>query len=163
MSSYLFTSLALLILWCPLIAQQRIAVLPFRNADGDIKYNVWCSQLSDSLRVALLEVNPSQTAFTIIPADSIDMAVSERNLDPTNPQYESDVWRSVEALGASKVVWGNFFLRNGKVLINGYVYDVATKIAHPVHQAKDIYKSPDTVLDAVRVITKKVYPGLLTE
>lgn len=141
-------------------AQIRAVVLPFRNSEGDIKYNAWTFALADSLRTSLLAYEPGQKNFTMVPADSVEMAVSELNLDPTNPQYESDVWKAVASMGVTKVVWGNFFLRNGKVLLNAYVYDIQTKIADPVNQAKDLYKSPENYLESVKAMTKKLYPGI---
>jgi hypothetical protein len=104
-------ALAVVVFAIPAMAQTRVAVLPFRNMDGLIERNVWSIKLADSLRLALANIDPSQTAFVFIPADSVEMAISELNLDPTNPQYESDVWKAVAALGAQRVVTGNFFLR----------------------------------------------------
>lgn len=142
-------------------AQTRVAVLPFRNMDGNIKYNVWTMELADSLRTALNNVDPTQTAFTIIPADSVDMAISELNLDPTNPQFESDVWKAVASLGASKIVQGTLGLQGERVLINAYVYDVATKMPDAANQAKNIVKSPTTYLEAVSIMARKLHPALL--
>lgn len=142
-------------------AQTRVAVLPFRNMDGHIERNVWSIKLADSLRTALLNIDPTQTAFVFIPADSVEMAISELNLDPTNPQYESDVWKAVAALGAQRVVTGNFFLQGERVLMNAYVYDVATKMPNPTHQAKNLFKSPATYLEAVAVMAKRLHPALL--
>lgn len=142
-------------------AQSRVAVLPFRNMDGNIKYNVWTMQLADSLRTALNNVDAAQTAFVIIPADSVEMAISELNLDPTNPQYESDVWKAVAALGANKVVQGTLLLQGERVLLNAYVYDVSTKMPDAMNQAKNIFKSPATYLEAVPVMARKLHPALL--
>jgi len=142
-------------------AQTRVAVLPFRNMDGNIKYNLWTMQLADSLRTALINVDPAQSAFTIIPADSVEMAISERNLDPTNPQYESDVWKAVAELGAAKIVQGTLGIQGERVLINAYVYDVATRMPDGTNQAKNIAKSPTTYLEAVSIMARKLHPALL--
>lgn len=142
-------------------AQTRVVVLPFRNMDGEIKYNAWSQQLSDSLTRALLATNPSQMKFVIVPHDSVEMAVSELNLDPTNPQYQSDVWKAVKGMGAVMVVQGNFFLRGDRVLMNAYVYDMATRLAHDTCFAKDIYKTPTTYMEAVPVMAKKLFPALI--
>lgn len=142
-------------------AQTRVAVLPFRNMDGHIERNVWSIKLADSLRTALWNIDPAQTAFVFIPADSVEMAISELNLDPTNPQYESDVWKAVAALGAQRVVTGNFFLQGERVLMNAYVYDVTTKMPNPAHQAKNLFKTPTTYLEAVVVMAKRLHPALL--
>ncbi|MBU3742203.1 MAG: hypothetical protein FGM24_07945 [Candidatus Kapabacteria bacterium] len=143
------------------VAQTRVAVLPFRNMDGNIKYNVWTIEIADSLRTALANVDPSQTAFVIVPADSVEMAISELNLDPTNPQYESDVWKALGGLGVTKVVQGTLLLQGERVLINGYVYDLATKMPDATNQAKNIYKSATTYLESVSIMARKLHPALL--
>lgn len=143
------------------VAQTRVVVLPFRNMDGEIKYNLWSQQLSDSVTKAFLAVDSSQKKFMIVPHDSVEMAISELNLDPTNPQYQSDVWKAVKGLGAVMVVQGNFFLRGDRVLMNAYVYDMYTRMPHDSCFAKDIYKTPTTYMEAVPVIVKKLYPALI--
>ncbi|MDZ4746236.1 MAG: hypothetical protein SGJ05_09575 [bacterium] len=142
-------------------AQARVVVLPFRNMDGEIKYNVWSLQLSDSLTKLLLANDTTQAKFVIVPNDSVEMAISELNLDPTNPQYQSDVWKAVKAMGAVMVVQGNFFLRGERVLMNAYVYDMNTRMAHGTYFAKDIYKSPTSYMEAIPVMVKKLYPALI--
>ena len=97
-------------------AQKRVVVLPFRNMDGEVAYNPWRYELADSLRTAILAVDPAQKAFTMVDQDSVELAISELNLDPNNAQYESDVWRAVKNLNADLVVSGNFFLRGERVL-----------------------------------------------
>lgn len=141
-------------------AQVRIAVLPFRNMDHDIKYNPWCLEFADSLRLALASADPSGATYSIVPADSVEMAIASLNLDPTNPQYESDMWKAVRGLGVRKAVQGNFQLRGERVLINCYIYDMESMLADQTNQAKDLYKSPTTYLEAIRPIVKRISPGL---
>ena len=141
-------------------SQTRIAILPFRNMDHDIKYNVWCMQFADSLRNALQAQDPSEGSYHIVPSDSVDMAIAALNLDPNNPQYESDMWKAVRSLGVRKAVQGNFQLRGERVLINCYVYDMESMLADQTNQAKDLYKMPTTYLEAIRPIVKRITPGL---
>lgn len=141
-------------------AQQRIAVLPFRNMDHDIKYNAWSVALADSLFKAISAVDPTEKSFVLVPSDSIEMAIAELNLDPSNPQYESDMWKAIRTLNVSKAVQGNFQLRGDRVLINCYVYDLASMLADRANQAKDLYKSPANYLECIPVIVKRIYPGL---
>jgi hypothetical protein len=146
-----------------LVAQKRVVVIPFRNMDGLIDLNVWRYELSDSLRLALIDKDPEGKLYHIVDPDSVEMAISEFNLDPTNVQYESDVWRAVELLNADYCIQGNFVVRSGRVLLNAYVYSVEYKMADPEHQAKDIFRKPDDVLSAVALMAKKLYPALATE
>lgn len=141
-------------------SQTRIAVLPFRNMDHDIKYNVWCLQFADSLRSALQAQDPTGSTYSIVPADSVEMAIAALNLDPNNPQYESDMWKAVRSLGVKKAVQGNFQLRGERVLINCYIYDMDSMLADQTNQAKDLYKMPTTYLEAIRPIVKRISPGL---
>lgn len=144
-------------------AQKRVVVLPFRNMDGEVAYNPWRYELADSLRSALLAVDPAQKAFMMVDQDSVELAISELNLDPNNAQFESDVWRAVKNLKADLVVQGNFFLRGERVLMNAYVYNVEFQIANQEHQAKNLYKTPTTYMEAVPIMTKKLYPALIAQ
>ena len=150
----------LLLVGSDLCAQVRVVVLPFRNMSHDIKYNAWNYQFGDSLRAALVEADPEAREYVIVPSDSVELALADLNLDPNNPQYESDMWKAVRNLGARKAVQGNFQLRGERVLINCYVYDMESMMADATNQAKDIYKSPTTFLEAIRPIVKRIRPGL---
>lgn len=155
----------MLMLVSPLLAsaQKRVVVLPFRNMDGEVAYNPWRYELADSLRSALLAVDPTQKAFMMVDQDSVELAISELNLDPNNAQFESDVWRAVKNLKADLVVQGNFFLRGERVLMNAYVYNVEFQIANQEHQAKNLYKTPTSYMEAVPIMTKKLYPALIAQ
>ncbi len=153
-------SLLLLLSSGSAFAQQRVAVLPFRNMDRDIQYNAWSVQLADSVYEALRQLDGNGTDFVLIEPDSIEMAIADLNLDPTNPQYESDMWKAVRTLGATKAVQGNFQLRGDRVLINCYVYDMTSMLPDGTNQAKDLYKSTTTFLETVRPIVKRIAPGL---
>jgi TolB-like protein len=152
--------LLLLISETTVAAQQRVVVLPFRNMDRDIQYNAWSMQLADSVYKALRAHEKYGTDFILIEPDSLEMAIADLNLDPTNPQYESDMWKAVRALGAAKAVQGNFQLRGDRVLINCYVYDMTSMLPDGANQAKDLYKSTTTFLETVRPIVKRISPGL---
>lgn len=160
MNRVLITLAVLVIATLATTAQVRIAVLPFRNMDHDIKYNVWCIEFADSLRSALTLADPSGATYQIVPADSVEMAIAALNLDPTNPQYESDMWKAVRMLGVKKAVQGNFQLRGERVLINCYVYDMESMLADQTNLAKDLYKMPTTYLEAIRPIVKRITPAL---
>ena len=142
-------------------SQTRIAVLPFQNQEGKIDLNVWSYQLQDSLQKALLALDADQKYFQLVPGDSIENLLAELNLDPTNPQYPSDMWKAVSSLNVEKVVSGNFYIRAEKLLINAYVYDVRTKLPDPKHQAKNIFKDVNDGLSAIEIIVHKLKPLLI--
>ena len=152
--------LCLLIASTPLFSQTRVAVLPFQNMDGNIDYNILCYDLQESLTTALIEADDSGEDYYIVPADSVEMVLSELNLDPSNPQYKSDLWKAVQLLNIKKVVVGTFNKQSDKFLMNTYIYDVKMRMAYPNNQAKDIFKTRDQILEAIPEIVTAIQPGL---
>lgn len=142
-------------------AQIRVAVLPFQNMDGNLNLNVLSYQLQDSVSHLLREKDPEGKKFVIIPPDSIDLLVSQYNLDPLNPQYPSDMWKAVRNLQANVVISGTFNQKADRILINAYIYDVETKLPYPDYQARNIFKSRENVMESVPIIVSKLLPGLL--
>ena len=143
-----------------LSAQTRIAVLPFENMDGKIEANIWSYDLQDSLATVLMYEDPNAENYYIVPADSIEMVLAELNLDPSNPQYKSDLWKAVDMLNIEKVVLGNFNIRSEKYLINAYIYSTKMRMAYPKHQAKDIFKTEENMYEAIGEIKDAILPGL---
>ena len=139
----------------------RITVLPFRNMDGDMDLNIWCYKLQDSVTKALKAKDPEEKYYVIVPSDSVEILLAELNLDPTNPQYETDRWKVVESLKITKVVTGNFNLEAKRMLINAFIYDVRTKLPNARYQARDIFKKIPKTLEAVPRIIRKLLPGLI--
>jgi TolB-like protein len=138
-------------------AKDRIAVLPFSNLDGRLEYQIYCYDLQDSL-YKMLE-NYEQDAFELIPIDEIETVVAELNIDPSNPQYQSDVWKACKQLNANKVITGNFNFEASKFLINAYIYDVRMKLPNPKFQAKDIFKDEEEILAAIKEIFDALIPA----
>jgi hypothetical protein len=146
-----------------LFPQMRIAVLPFQNMDGAIAMNVWSYKFQDSVAKLARELDPDGKYFVIIPSDSVDDILTQMNLDPTNPQYPSDMWKAVKTLNANKVISGNFNIKNQRFLICAYLYDVRTKMANPMHQAKDIFKKEENVMEACPMIIESIKPLLIPD
>ena len=141
-----------------LISKDRIAVFPFINTEGTLELNIWSYNLQDSLTKAFVSANDGDY-YDIVPVDSIEMVLAEMNLDPTNPQYKTDMWKAAERLNIKKVVTGNFNLQSGTYLINAYVYDVKIKLPHPRYQAKDIFKKEDTIYESIPIIVTNILPA----
>lgn len=139
----------------------RVAVFPFENRDGNMKYNLWSYKLQDSLSKAFVQNDPDELNYHIVPADSVEKMLAEMNLDPTNPQYLSDMWKAVEKLNVQRVVIGNFNIQANRFLINAYIYDPKTKLPNPNYQARDIFKSEDKVYESIAIISKKLRSGVL--
>lgn len=142
-------------------AQERVGVFPFRNMDGQIEYNIWCARLSDSLAIAMQNEDSLHAVFYIVPSDTVAEILAEMNLDPSNPQYESDKWKAAERLGISRVISGNFNIQSGgKMSLNAYIYDVGTKLPDGVNQAKNLYREINKALETIPRMVKKLLPAL---
>ncbi|MEN6295926.1 MAG: hypothetical protein ABFD61_07355 [Chloroherpetonaceae bacterium] len=141
--------------------QIRVAVLPFENADGRMEFNTWSYKIQDSLTKYLKARDSEEYNYCVVPMDSIEAVLAEMNIDPTSPEYESDMWKAVEKLKCSRVIMGNFNVRGGKFLINCYIYIVDYKLADPRYQVKDIFKDMDKIYEAVPEIGNKLRPALL--
>ena len=144
-----------------LFAQVRVAVLPVRNMDGNLGLNSYCYSLADSLRSALAASPGQGTTFTVVPSDSIEAVLAELNLDPTSPQYESDLWKSVALLKCDYAVTGSFNMNAGRMLLNMYTYDVTTKLPNSIHAATNIFKAPEKIHQMIGVIKDKLIPGFV--
>lgn len=143
-----------------LLAQTRIAVLPFRNTNGMMEYNERCYQIADSIAASLQNHAQDNPAFTLVPVDSVMDILASLNLDPTNPQYESDMWKAAEMLGIDKVVTGTFNVRYNKIFINASVYTVATKLSDTAHEARSVYKPYDKTFEAIPTIVTTLLPAV---
>jgi TolB-like protein len=143
------------------ISQTRIVVLPFANMDGNIKLNIYSYKLQDSLFKALQQFDPDGKNFQLVPLDSVEIILADLNLDPNNPQYQTDMWKAVKLLKVQKVVSGNFNLQAERFLINGYIIDVETKLYDKANQARDIFKKEERILEAVPTIIKRISPALI--
>lgn len=144
-----------------LFSQIRIAVLPFQNMDGKIEKNIHCYSMQDSVFKALKLKDPEGKFYTLVPADSVEDILASLNMDPSNPQYISDMWKAVKMLNIKKVVMGNFNIANDKFLINAYIYDAKMKLADPKNQIRDIFKSEDQILTCIDDIIKAIIPALI--
>ncbi|MFA6571925.1 MAG: hypothetical protein WCT77_11895, partial [Bacteroidota bacterium] len=137
-------------------AQSRVAVLPFENKDGKLSLNVIAYKLQDSLTKSLIAKDPEEKYYRVVPIDSIEALLAQFNLDPTNPQYASDVWKAVKQLHIKYVLLGNFNVNSGNFLINAYIFNVHTKIAVPRYQAKDIFKTEEKVMESIPEIIESI-------
>lgn len=161
MKKFLLFSLLILVYSIQISAKTKIAVLPFQNMDGDVKFNIYAYQLQDSIFKSLMDLDIEGQYYELVPLDDIESVLSEMNLDPTNPQYPTDLWKAVSMLDVQKVISGNFNYRAERFLINAYIYDVDTKLADMQHQARDIFRSEEEILSAVRIIIRRISPGLI--
>lgn len=143
-----------------LFSVEKIAVLPFNNADGLYKNQIWVYDIQDSLAKSLKAADPNQEHYEVISPDEIEDVLAELNLDPSNPQYKSDMWKAAKMLKVKTIITGRFNFEAGNIIINAFIYNVRMKLPHPKYQAKNIFKPEDQVLSAIPIITEKLLPGL---
>lgn len=141
------------------MAQQRLAVLPFKNLDGNLDYNEWCYNIQDSLSKSMRNSDPEEKRFHIVPIDSVELVLAEFNLDPDNPQYFTDLWKAVKKLNVSKVVSGEFNIQGQTIIINAKIYDTKLKLPLPNNQAKDVFRKVSNTYDAIPEITAALIEG----
>ena len=139
-------------------SQVRIAVFPFMNKDGNLKLNLWCYKFQDSLTKALFNRDPEEKYYRIVPFDSVENILAQLNLDPSNPQYPSDMWKAADSIHVKWVVTGNFIINGGRFLVDGYAFNMKTKLPNSKYQAKDIFKKEEKVMECIEEIVDAVIP-----
>lgn len=142
-------------------AQERIAVLPFRNMDGLLSLTPLCAKLADTVAIELTKTDPQEKFIHVVPSDSVNEVLASLNLDPQNPQYDSDMWKAVAMLNITRVVSGGFNLQGDKLLVNAYIYEVSTKLTDPTHQAKNLFKPKEQIMEIIPKIIKKISPAFV--
>ncbi|MCX6147257.1 MAG: hypothetical protein NTW25_08410 [Candidatus Kapabacteria bacterium] len=143
-------------------SQVRIAVLPFKNMDGKMNKNIWCYNLQDTIYKELVKADPEKKSYIIVSPDSLEDELAKLNLDPSNPQYESDVWKAVANLKIKKVVMGNFNLRGeSRFLMNVYIFDAKMKLADSKNQIRDLFRDEKELYTTVPEIMNAILPGLI--
>lgn len=137
-------------------SQTRIAFLPFQNSTGKMELNKWCYELQDSLQKYFGTLDPENQKIQIVPFDSIEIILADMNINPSNPQFASDMWKVVELLNADYVIMGNFIIQAERFLVNTYIYDISIKLPINSHQARDVFLPLDKILSGIRPIGKKL-------
>lgn len=140
-------------------SQEKIVVLPFINSDGKLDNQNICYELQDSLYIEL--ENLEDKNFELISIMEVETTLADLNIDPSNPQYKSDMWKACKLLNATKVVTGNFNFEAGKFLVNAYIYDVRMRLPNPNHQAKDIFKETNDYMSCIEDILNALKPALV--
>ena len=144
-----------------LTAAGKVAVLPFINATGQMSDQEFSYGLQDSLfQILLASTLDSNSTLELISIDDVEDALAQMNIDPSGPQYKSDMWLAAKKLGAKKVITGIINYSDNRYLINAYIYSVKMKMANPKYQAKNIFKSKEQIYESIEIISEKLLPGL---
>lgn len=114
--------------------------------------------MQDSLTKSMFSKDPEEKYYRIVPFDSVELILAQLNLDPNNPQYQSDMWKAADSLHVKWVVAGNFIINGERFLIDGYAFNVKTKLPNPKYHAKDIFKKEQNVMECIGEITDAIIP-----
>lgn len=156
--------IALLILFTTSLAfsQTRIAVMPLENMDGKMEKNIWCYQIQDSIYKVLVanlkKDDPDGKKYQVVSQEEIEDELAKLNIDPSNPQYKSDMWKALANLKVKKVILGNFNLKGDKFLLNFYIYDVKMKLANQEYQIRDLFRNESELYSIVPEVIAALYP-----
>lgn len=137
-----------------------IAIFPFKNVTGEVKYDDLGWSFADSLQNYLNATAPAGTSFTLVPMDEIRDQMLAQNVDVKSPSYEGDVWMVAEALGAKKIVWGTYIVKYEKANIETKVYDIKTVMPDPQHFAERIRLLYTEALNAVVTVGDAILPAM---
>jgi hypothetical protein len=82
------------------------------------------------------------------------------NIDVKSPSYETDVWELAKLLGATKIVWGTYFVKYEKANLEAKVIDVKTMAPDATNFADRIKLLYAQALESVPRLGDKILPGL---
>lgn len=137
-----------------------IALFPFRNVTGEVKYDDLGWTYIDSLENYLNATAPAGKSFTLIPVDDIRDQMLAQNIDLKSPSYEGDVWMVAEALGAKKIIWGSYIVKYEKANLEVKVIDARTLMPDPKAVAERLRPLYTDALTTVPTVGEKILPGL---
>jgi TolB-like protein len=169
------TSIIILILLSGtyLLSQEprRVAILPYQNMDGNLELNIWNYTMQEKLAEQLMERDPDEFNYKIISIDSIEMVLAQYNLDPNDPEYETDMWNAVKDLQAEYVITGNFIKSENRLIFNTNIIHVKYKLPLSKYKSKDISitipddidseQGKEAINSAIQKIVESVRPGIL--
>jgi hypothetical protein len=137
-----------------------IAIFPFKNVTGEVKYDDLGWSYIDSLQNYLNASPLAGTVFTLVPVNDIRDQMLAQNIDIKSPSYEGDVWMAAEALGATKIVWGSYIVKYEKANIEAKVIDAKTLMPDAQHFADRIRLLYTDALTSVPTVGEKILPAL---
>lgn len=137
-----------------------IAIFPFQNVTGEVKYDELGWTYIDSLENYLNATAQAGTTFTLIPVDDIRDQLLAQNIDVKSPSYSGDVWSVAETLGAKKIIWGSYIVKYEKANLEVKVIDTKTLMPDPAAVADRLRPLYPEALTTVSIVGDKILPGL---
>src|SRR5687768_9385936 len=138
----------------------RIAVFPFKNLTGEVIYDGLSWSYTDSLVKYLnTKTELAGTVFELVPVDEVRDQMLALNIDVKSPAYETQVWELAKLLGATKVVWGTYFVKYDKANLEAKVVDVKTMLPDGTNFADKIKIIYAQALETIPRLGDKILPG----
>jgi hypothetical protein len=161
----IFFPLLLLVLLCGATAAMAqepttIAIFPFKNLSGEVKYDSLSWSFADSLAVALGAKPEAGKAFNLVSMDDVRDQMLAQNVDIKSPSYETDVWTVAKLLGAKKIVWGTYFVKYEKANLEAAVVDTKTLMKDETHKAEKLRPLYPEALTVVSTVADKILPAM---
>jgi hypothetical protein len=158
-------AILLLAMALPAIAQTAaspvtIAIFPFKNLSGEVIYNDLSWAYTDSLYHYLMTREGVGTTFNLVPTGDVRDQMLAMNIDITSPAYETQVWEVAKQLGATKIIWGTYFVKYKKANIEAKVIDTKTLLADPTHFAEKVRLLYDEALQSVATVGERILPAM---
>ena len=125
-----------------------VAIFPFKNLSGEVKYDSLMFSFSDSLEQFFNKNFPLEShSYKIIPMQDVKDQIAALNIDLKGITYETKTWEVAKLLGAEKIIWGTYYVKYEKAQIEAKVVDVKTKMPNNINFAEKIrvcllYTSP---------------------
>jgi len=134
----------------------KIAVLKFGNNTGDKKYDIVSKMTADWIIHRITENNVGQVVSPEIVDNYIGQINTSKNLTPINNEKIIE-----EYFNAAKLISGNFYLENDKLLFQGSITDGEKNIQ--LISFKLIECDTDSPLECIEKLTQLILGFLITE
>ncbi len=137
-----------------------IAIFPFKNLSGEVKYDSLSWAYADSLYSYLKAQPGSGTVYSLVTMDDVRDQMLAQNVDVKSPSYETDVWGLAKALGAVRLVWGTYFVKYDKANLEAKVVDVKTAMPNNQYYAEKIRPAYTEALKTVETLAQRILPAM---
>ena len=137
-----------------------IAIFPFKNLGGEVKYDDLSWSFADSLQNYLNASELAGKSFNLVAMDDLRDQMLAQNIDVKSPSYEADVWEVAKALGATKIIWGTYFVKYDKANLEAKVVDGKTLMPDRQHFAENIRLPYGSALSSVTTVGDKILPAM---
>lgn len=137
-----------------------IAIFPFKNLSGEVKYDSLSWAYADSLVSYLNLQSGANTVYHLIPMGDVRDQMLAQNVDVKSPSYETDIWKLAQLLGATKLVWGTYFVKYDKANLEAKVIDLKTAMPDNTHFAEKIRPYYNDALTSVPTLAGRILPAM---